>query len=111
MSVFPLETIPLITKYPKFSNRRDRIAIMAEILAETKTGLKKTRIICKCNLSYKQLELYIKMLLEQKLLARKSDEKGQEKFVTTTKGNNFVKNFQALQALMLEKIVQPFTQL
>ena len=84
---------------------------MAEILTETRTRLKKTRIMYKCNLNYKQLELYIKMLLEKKLLARKTDEKGREKFVTTTKGNNFVKNFQNLQALMLEKTVQPFTQL
>jgi len=84
---------------------------MAEILTETRTRLKKTRIMYKCNLNYKKLELYIKMLLEKKLLARKTDEKGREKFVTTTKGNNFVKNFQNLQALMLEKTVQPFTQL
>ena len=111
MPVIILETISSKTKYPTFSNRRDRIAIMVEILTETRTGLKKTRIMCKCNLSYKQLELYNKMLLEKKLLARKTDEKSREKFVTTTKGNNFVKNFQALQALMLEKIVHPFTQL
>jgi len=96
MSVFLLETISSISKYPKFCNRRARIALMASILAEARTGLIKTWIMYKYSLSYKQLELYIKTLLEQKLLARKSDEKGQEKFVTTTKGNNFVKNFQAL---------------
>jgi len=111
MSVILLETISSMTKYPKFTDRRDRIVVITEILTETRTRLTKTRIMCKCNLNYKQLELYIKMLLEKKLLARKTDENGREKFVTTTKGNNFVKTFQNLQALMLEKTVQPFTQL
>jgi len=36
----------------------------------------------------------------KKLLARKFDKDGKEKFVTTTKGNNFVKDFQALKIMM-----------
>jgi predicted transcriptional regulator len=56
----------------------------------------------KYNLSYKQLELYIKILSERKLLAKKTYENDREKVVTTTKGNSFVKDFQALQAQVLE---------
>ena len=108
--MFRLETIFSTKKYPKFSNRRDRISIIADILTEAKTALNKTRIMCKCNLNYKQIGLYTGMLLEKKLLERKTDDEGREKFVTTAKGNNFTKNFQKLQAIVLEKNIQPLTQ-
>jgi len=102
MPVILLETISSITKYLKFSNRRGRIALMTSILIEARTGLIKTWIMYKYNLSYKQLELYIKILSERKLLAKKTYENDIEKVVTTTKGNSFVKHFQALQAQVLE---------
>jgi len=73
---------------------------MNKILIETNMGLNKKRIIYKCNLNYQQLQLYLKILLIKKLLARKLDKDGKEKFVTTTKGNNLVKDFQALQTIM-----------
>jgi predicted transcriptional regulator len=66
--------------------------------------------MCRCNLNYKQIELYTEMLLEKGLLKRKIDDDGQEKFVTTTKGNSFTENFQKLQALVLEKNIQPLPQ-
>jgi predicted transcriptional regulator len=106
-----LEPISSLKKDSEASNRRNRIDMMAKILTETKTGLNKTWIMYKCNLSYKQLQTYIKILLEKKLLVRKKDEKGREKFVTTTKGNNFLKNFHALQTQITEKTVQHFIQL
>jgi predicted transcriptional regulator len=107
--VFQLETIFSRTKYPRYSNRRDRISIIADILSEAKTASNKTRIMCRCNLNYKQIELYTEMLMEKKLLKRKNDNEGKEKFVTTAKGNSFTKNFQKLQALILEKNIQPLT--
>lgn len=96
LPVLFLETISSIKKGPKSNNIRNRIEIMAKILIETKTDLNKIRIIYKLNLSYQQLQLYLKFLLQKKLLVRKVDKKGREKFVTTTKGNNFVKNFHLL---------------
>jgi len=63
-------------------------------------GLNKKRMIYKCNLNYQQLHLYLKFLLIKKLLARKVDNDGKEKVASTTKGNNLVKDFQALQTIM-----------
>ena len=100
MPVLFLETTSLIKKCPKSNTKRDRIEIMAKILIETETGLNKTRIIYNCNLNYQQLQLYLKFLLIKKLLARKVDKDGKEKFVTTTKGNNLVKDFRVLQTKM-----------
>jgi predicted transcriptional regulator len=109
LAVFPLASITSITDYTNLSNRRDRLAIMCEILIEARTALIKTRIMYKCNLSYKQLTLYIEMLLKKKLLSKKIDDDGRERFVTTQKGNRFIGKFQNLQALLQERIVQPLT--
>ena len=100
LPVLFLESISLIKKCPKSNSKRNRIEIMAKILINTKTSCNKTRIFYNCNLNDQQLQLYLKFLLIKKLIARKVDKDGREKFVTTTKGKNFVKNFQALQTQM-----------
>ena len=97
MLVVFLGIISLIKKCSKVSNIRGRNALMAEILAETKFGWNKTRILRNCNLNSKQLKLYTEMLLEKKFLSKKIYYNGQEKLITTEKGNEFVKNFQDLQ--------------
>jgi len=74
--------------------------IMVQILIEANKGLNKTRIIYNCNLNYNQLLVYLDFLLVNKFLVRQVDVDGQEKFVTTQKGNFFVKEFQQLQILM-----------
>ena len=66
-----LETTSLINKYTKSNIKRDTIEIIAKILIEAETGLNKTRIIYNSNLNYQQLQLYLKILLMKKLLARK----------------------------------------
>ena len=73
---------------------------MAKILIETEKGLNKTRVMYNCNLNYQKLQLYLKFLLKTKLLAKKVDNDGREKFVTTTEGKNFVEDFYVLQTLM-----------
>ena len=77
---------------------------MAKILVDTKTSCSKTRIFYDCSLNDQQLQLYLNFLLMKKLMARKVDKDGREKFVTTRKGKNFVKNFQALQAQLKLKM-------
>ena len=100
MHVLFLETTSLIKKCPKSNIKRDRIEIMAKILIETEKGLNKTRVMYNCNLNYQKLQLYLKFLLKTKLLAKKVDNDGREKFVTTTEGKNFVEDFYVLQTLM-----------
>jgi len=48
--------------------RRDRLYIIAEILDIAKDGALKTQIMYKANLSFSQLNTYIKLLLETQLL-------------------------------------------
>ena len=95
-----METTSLINKYTKSNIKRDTIEIIAKILIEAETGLNKTRIIYNCNLNYQKLQLYLKFLLKTKLLARKVDNDGREKFVTTREGKNFVEDFYVFQTLL-----------
>ena len=86
-----------IIELPKLYTRRSRIEILANILNETKSGLNKAGILRKCNMNYVQLHLCLNFLLEKQLLEKKTEENGQEKFLTTKKGKIFVKKFLALQ--------------
>jgi len=98
--VLIVEKIGSIPKYYEFCRRRNIISIMAQILKETNTAVNKTRIMYKCNLNYSQLQKYLKMMLEMKLLVRKIDNDCREKFVATSKGNVFAKKFHLLQVQM-----------
>jgi len=96
--VIILERGPLVLRNLNKIKKRDRIAIMAEILRETITGRTKTNVMHKCNLNYKQIQMYTEILLEKKLLTKKIDENEQVIFVVTQKGKNFIKKFYSLQA-------------
>jgi predicted transcriptional regulator len=82
-----------------FANR-DRFGIIANMLIEAKSGLNKTQLVHCCNLNWRQLLLYLDFLLINNLISKEVDFDGSEKFVTTQKGNFFVKEFICLQALM-----------
>jgi predicted transcriptional regulator len=75
--------------------RRSRIDITADILSLASNGAKKTRIMYKCNLSYRQLQSYLKLLLRMELLVSRSDL-----FKTTTKGLQFLDAYSTITILM-----------
>jgi predicted transcriptional regulator len=75
--------------------KRSDIDIMANILGEALRGARKTRIMYRCNLSHRQLQVYLKVLLGMGLLASRSDL-----FKTTGKGRKFVDAYRTLKALM-----------
>jgi predicted transcriptional regulator len=84
------------------SRKRSDIDIMASILNEAHKGARKTRIMYRCNLSHRQLQVYLKFLLEMGLLMSFSEE-GDRKtnfYQTTTKGRNFVDAYSKLKELM-----------
>lgn len=85
----------------KVKSKRNRLTIFSKILTETKLGVSKTRIKCKVNLNYQQLEAYIQILLEKKLLTKKLDVNNLELFFSTEKGKRFVKTFQEFHILHL----------
>jgi len=84
------------------SRKRSAIDIMASILSEARKGTRKTRIMYRCNLSHRQLQVYLKFLLDMKLLMSISEE-GDSKtnfYETTTKGRNFLDAYGKLKELM-----------
>lgn len=76
--------------------KRSIMDIIAAILSEAQKGAKKTRIMYKCNLSYKQLQVYLKLVLNMNFLELRSDL-----YQTSHKGYEFLDSYNTLKALML----------
>ena len=83
---------------------RSRVDIIANILLAANGGAKKTHIMYKCNLSFKQLHAYLKFLVEIGLLSLVNEKsETNESFVlfeTTKKGQSFLKTYKSLKALL-----------
>jgi predicted transcriptional regulator len=69
--------------------------VMASILKEAGEGARKTRIMYRCNLSHKALQVYLKLLLDMKVLASTSGV-----YKITAKGLEFLDAYRTLKALM-----------
>jgi predicted transcriptional regulator len=75
--------------------------IMADILDQAKHGVKKTRIMYTCNLSFRQLRVYLDFLLKKRFLALiTSKEESVRFFKTTKKGLDFLEAYNSLQAVI-----------
>jgi len=81
---------------------RSQIDIMASILNEAVEGAKKTRIMYRCNLSHRQLQRYLKLLLGMELLKSISKKGSGETryFKTSAKGRAFLDAYHELEVLM-----------
>ncbi len=81
--------------------KRNDIDIMANILSEANKGTKKTRIMYRCNLSHRQLQVYLQFLLDMEFLTSYSKENVRlNYFRTTSKGFKFLDAYRTLQSLM-----------
>jgi predicted transcriptional regulator len=84
---------------------RSRIDIIANILQAANEGNKKTHIMYQCNLSFRQLNAYLEFLTDMGFLensALKTENKDDPQlFKTTRKGNDFVKAYHNLKALLV----------
>ena len=100
----------MLSKVKKSSARTSRLAkrkrgdidIMASILNEAHEGARKTRIMYRCNLSHRQLQVYLKLLSRMGFLESASEKEGSELdlFKTTAKGREFLETYRTLRALM-----------
>jgi len=87
--------------YSSYLGKRSDIDIIADILIKAKEDTIKTRIMYKCNLSYRQLRIYLNLLLKIGLLDSHSNEKSNKQyFRTTSKGSKFLSAYSKLKALM-----------
>ncbi|UCC34087.1 MAG: hypothetical protein JSW53_04000 [Candidatus Bathyarchaeota archaeon] len=72
---------------------------MAQILSIAREGTLKTQIMYRANLSFAQLNEYLSLLQEVKLL-RVNSEDGRTTYRTTTKGMKYLENFSIINSLL-----------
>ena len=81
------------------SKRRDKLSIIAEILEIAKDGTLKTQIMYRANLSFAQLNDYVKFMLKAGLL-NKFHASGKNVYEATDKGLEFLQRHLELTELL-----------
>ena len=84
------------TQQPK---RRDKLYIIAEILEIAGNGTLKTQIMYKANLSFAQLNEYLKLMLKIRLL-EKFARNGKDLYRATEKGADFLQRHHEITELL-----------
>jgi len=79
--------------------RRDKLYIIAEILEIAKEGVLKTQIMYRANLSFTQLNEYLKFMEKMNLIDRKV-ENGKEFYKATPKGLEFLQRYREITELL-----------
>jgi predicted transcriptional regulator len=88
------------------TKRRDKLCIIAEILEIAKEGTLKTQIMYKANLSFAQLNDYLKFMLKIKLLQKLFDQ-GKDIYISTEKGLDFLQRQCELTELLKTEEEKP----
>lgn len=81
---------------------RGRFDIIANILSISTNGAKKTQLMYRCNMSFKQLEVYLSLCMEKRLLIKRihNGSKDTTVYEITNKGLSFLHAYHTLKALM-----------
>jgi predicted transcriptional regulator len=85
------------------NSHRSRIDIIASILDAADGSVGKTHIMYRCNLSFKQLEIYLDLLTNRGLLKRIPEEEKssyKKSFKVTDKGQILLQAYQNLKDLL-----------
>jgi predicted transcriptional regulator len=82
------------------NNHRGNLDIIADILGASDGGAKKTCLMYRCNLSFKQLKNYSSFLVGNGLLHVAKEEANDRTLQTTDKGKRFLRAYKNLKALM-----------
>jgi predicted transcriptional regulator len=80
-------------------DRRDRLAIMAEIMEVAKDGRLKTQIMYGVNLSFSQLKEYLSFLTKIRFL-RVREENRKKVYETTVKGIQYIEYYREMANLL-----------
>jgi len=86
-------------KKHKHSSHRGRLDIIADILSASLDGVKKTHLMYRCNLSFRQLKRYLRLLVGKGFLYAVSSD-SPDLFETSDKGKKFLKAYEGLRGLM-----------
>jgi len=92
----------LIKNEENNNNHRANFDIIADILDASHSGAKKTNLMYRCNLSFKQMQSYSHFLVQNGLLHVNGHTSKFETgtFEVTEKGREFLKAYEGLKALM-----------
>jgi len=84
------------------SNHRGSLDIIADILDASGGQVKKTYLMYRCNLSFRQLKYYLSFLLNQDLLSEvgPNGSSSHELFEVTDKGREYLRAYRSLMSLM-----------
>jgi predicted transcriptional regulator len=83
-------------------NNRGKIQIMGDVLALGTSGIRKTHIMYKANLSYEQVHLYLGELIGKRLIEQDVSPDGVV-YRTTEKGREFLLHYTRVVELLEEK--------
>jgi predicted transcriptional regulator len=83
-------------------NNRGKIQIMGDVLALATSGIKKTHIMYRANLSYEQVYLYLGELIGKRLISQDVSPDGVV-YRTTEKGREFLLYYTRLVEFLEEK--------
>jgi predicted transcriptional regulator len=84
------------------SRRRDKLYIVAEILEIVKEGVLKTQIMYRANLSFTQLNEYLRFMIRNELI-EKSLLNDKDIYKATEKGLNFLQRYREITELLKEE--------
>ncbi|MBS7632666.1 hypothetical protein KEJ15_03460 [Candidatus Bathyarchaeota archaeon] len=75
---------------------------MADILEASHNGTKKTYLMYRCNLAFRQLKSYLNFMVRKNLLCMiiENGDSNLDLYKTTEKGKEFLKAYKNLKALM-----------
>jgi predicted transcriptional regulator len=83
-------------------NNRGKIQIMGDVLALGTSGIRKTHIMYKANLSYEQVHLYLEELIGKRLISQDVTPDGIV-YRTTENGRQFLDYYTRLMELLEEQ--------
>jgi predicted transcriptional regulator len=75
--------------------KRDKLEITRSILLICKDGAKKTEIVYKANLNFKNAEVYLKWLMEREMIIKEG-----KIYKITPKGSELLSNLQSASTFM-----------
>ena len=90
------------TKKHNSNNHRGRFDIIADILEASYEDTRKTYLMYRCNMSFKQLKIYLDFLLGKELLCMVNGSLSPDlnMFRITDKGREFLKSYKGLKNLV-----------
>ena len=89
-------------KKGSINSHRSFLDIVADILEACNSGTRKTHLMFRCNLAFRQLKGYLDFLLVKNLLCTVTGDGGSIRGLVkiTDKGKEFLKAYKSLKALM-----------